>query len=973
MPTSDLTLLHRWQTQRDALAFRELANRHLAMVYATALRMLRSPHDAEDLAQECFEILATTERAPESHVGAWLHRVATRRALDRLKAGARRVQREQVYTDATAKHAEQHWNDLYDHIDALLLDLPDELRHPLVAHFLEGKKQLEVARELGVSRQAVSKRIAKGVEAIRAGLQARGISTSLATLTAFLTAAHDASAATPLVLQTSAGKIALAGAPPLRVGLGSLMFVSKLGAFASLGAVLILIVFTAGLVAWRPAASVLGAHRAPVEEAQPEAAELTQKANVDEIAQGKSWVTPLLDRNTGAATSGVENAILQGFTPAIAGTVSLPDGKPFAGAQVFVIQVKADGTAAGGPPIADAVFATFMPTDSVVVGQGDGSSVVIADEAGRFEIQDLALSEYTLNAGPAGSRTRVLGNPLTRVRLTADRPRAEVALQYGTEGALSIRGRVTDTRNRPVTDAPVWCSGTTLTRAAVVDKDGNFSVDYLPAGTFSIHAGPSSKHITASVQAKAGDIDVELVLEGYGTLQGKVVDARTGRALKSFEVGYCGGHQEALRIEDFVNVKAFRDPAGKFSRDEVYPGEITVFARAEGYEPNWTWAEVGEHEPASGLVVALEPGESTARVEGTVVDEDGLPVSGAAIHFGGIDCRPGDATQAAAYSRADGTFVIEEAPSAAVEISAFHEAYAPAAASIEAEMVVVVRRFAALLATVLEAGQPMARAKLRISYPPDIRTSLLPNETVGADGTALLQHLIPSLATVRVFHPANSDRSLLRKVSLEAGETTAEIFEFPPMGAVLIGRVTLSDGAVAEGRVYLVIETGGDTEYFETEIEADGTYRFVDLPAGLAAVRATIALSDQACSAGAPGLILEIGQSLEQDLRIAGNGSLEALVSLAEGNARATLRLIAGRHDAESAERLINSLEGRVAEVAVVDLGLERSGRIDHIAPGSYTLVAWKYYPGERGHVHAGVWPVEIAAGSTVALELDCG
>lgn len=63
MAGSDHTLMVRWISQRDAEAFRALAERYGGMVYATGLRVLGDPQASEDLAQECFEALAMARRA----------------------------------------------------------------------------------------------------------------------------------------------------------------------------------------------------------------------------------------------------------------------------------------------------------------------------------------------------------------------------------------------------------------------------------------------------------------------------------------------------------------------------------------------------------------------------------------------------------------------------------------------------------------------------------------------------------------------------------------------------------------------------------------------------------------------------------------------------------------------------------------------------------------------------------------------
>lgn len=62
-----------------------LMDRHRDRVYALALRITRSPEDAEDVAQQAFVRAwnALGQFRGDSAFSTWLHRIAARRALDR--------------------------------------------------------------------------------------------------------------------------------------------------------------------------------------------------------------------------------------------------------------------------------------------------------------------------------------------------------------------------------------------------------------------------------------------------------------------------------------------------------------------------------------------------------------------------------------------------------------------------------------------------------------------------------------------------------------------------------------------------------------------------------------------------------------------------------------------------------------------------------------------------------------------------
>jgi len=208
---SDLVLLEQWVAHRDAEAFAELVRRHVSMVYATCRRVLGSEAGAEDVAQECFaEVvqLASASRV-EVSLGGWLHTMATRAALKRLRSEARRRKREQEYTAQSQLHTQTELDDVQPYLDEAIAALPAKLRVPLVVHFLEGKTHQEVADMLGLPRTTVTSRVAKGVYEVRGHLKRRGVVIGTSALT--LALIGESAQAVPPALTATLGKMALLG------------------------------------------------------------------------------------------------------------------------------------------------------------------------------------------------------------------------------------------------------------------------------------------------------------------------------------------------------------------------------------------------------------------------------------------------------------------------------------------------------------------------------------------------------------------------------------------------------------------------------------------------------------------------------------------------------------------------------------------------------------------------------------------
>ena len=111
-------------------AFRTLVERYQDRIYRTVLALLRSPEEAEDVAQEVFvEVHQTISRfRGDAALSTWLYRLATSRALKNRQK-------------ARAKKRFAYFTSLLGFDNAVLHEVPDHA-HPLA--LLEGKQQLRL-------------------------------------------------------------------------------------------------------------------------------------------------------------------------------------------------------------------------------------------------------------------------------------------------------------------------------------------------------------------------------------------------------------------------------------------------------------------------------------------------------------------------------------------------------------------------------------------------------------------------------------------------------------------------------------------------------------------------------------------------------------------------------------------------------------------------------------------------------------
>ncbi len=234
---SQLQLLSRYHRHGDADAFDALVRDHAGMVFATAKRITGDAALAEDVAQETFLELARSGQGRVEAVAAWLHRVAWRKACNAIRGESRRRRHEQMAAVVQqSMHSEIGWEDLEPQIDEALNDLPAALREPLVAHYLEGRTQQELASRMGVSQSTVSRQLEVALRELRTRLRCQGVMCG-AGLAALLSA-HTAQAA-PASLTSSLGKLAISGAGAGGTGAASTFSTTALLAMSTTTKILI--------------------------------------------------------------------------------------------------------------------------------------------------------------------------------------------------------------------------------------------------------------------------------------------------------------------------------------------------------------------------------------------------------------------------------------------------------------------------------------------------------------------------------------------------------------------------------------------------------------------------------------------------------------------------------------------------------------------------------------------------------------
>jgi polysaccharide export outer membrane protein len=185
---TDEQLLGLFIDRGDEAAFESIIDRHGPRVLRVCRQVLRRPHDAEDVFQATFLLLATNaaQIRKRASLGDWLYGVAHRVAVrSNVKAsrrsvveGRRRGDEIRPPTPDDEIERRELRRVVHEEIDRL----PERLRLPVLLCYLEGRTNEDVAKDLGCPSGTVKFRLAKAREVLHGRLSRRGITLTVALL-----------------------------------------------------------------------------------------------------------------------------------------------------------------------------------------------------------------------------------------------------------------------------------------------------------------------------------------------------------------------------------------------------------------------------------------------------------------------------------------------------------------------------------------------------------------------------------------------------------------------------------------------------------------------------------------------------------------------------------------------------------------------------------------------------------------------
>lgn len=589
MNISDTTLLERWIHRGDPEAMAAIIKRHSAMVYATCRRVTGNATDAEDVAQECFLKLASVRHAGESLAGL-LHTTATRLALNKSRGDARRRAREAEYTAMNTAPEGATWDDVQPLIDEAIAALPEKRRSAVVRHFLQGETHAEIARDLGVSRAAISQQVARGVEEVRETLRKRGVMVLTASLTAMLVASR--AGAVPASVMLALGRLAVSGAGcgsgtaaaknVVAAGWAGLLVKSLLGAAAVAGLAFVLL--------GRPSENL-------VQQANRSVAPTRNLAPEDLPAESPSTPPPT------PSIVGVENR-----DPELSVEPEIGNGT----IRVYV-------TDRVGEPISRAMV-RLEKRDPDWGFTSSGFTEVQCDTVGEAQFSGQPWGRYLVSVQHEGQASRSVAH------LDADNPVSNLDLTLQTAGAIS--GQVLDASNAPVVGAEVALldlrASSLKLQVAASGDDGAFAIADVPLGRYNLQVSAKGFAPTVLREVSTDAQPLDVVLERGGSVSGVVRQASNrapvpGMPLRLKADGYPDGE-----------FSANTDERGEFQMEGLPEGLIQITSDDTRYAMSPAQVSVKMSAGQTTDVELLV--ESGATISGHVLDDSsGAPIPGAVV------------------------------------------------------------------------------------------------------------------------------------------------------------------------------------------------------------------------------------------------------------------------------------------------------------------------------------------------------
>ncbi|MEM7262847.1 MAG: sigma-70 family RNA polymerase sigma factor [Planctomycetota bacterium] len=543
--------------ERASVDVRRAIRDHHAMVYRVAFGVVGNAVDAEDIVQSTFLTLVRRRSSirDDAALPAWLARVAVNEARQWIRGETRRRGRELTVAKARREGIGSNEERAMsrDEVREAVDQLPEDLRTPLLLHYVEGLQYREIAEVLQCSEGAIAKRLHAGRQKLERRLAPLGALAPLPRLLGEVAPKVPVGLEERVVLAVEGAAVA---AGTFAVGSSSKFVWSAISAVALVALTTLWTVQPDPVTYAGPA----GSDDAPV---------MVAAAENDASDEG-SELAGLTDEMIDELTKGMlrRPAREAGFAR-IFGRVIDADGAPLAAVPVTlelvrdsVVSRRVERTDGDGRYDFGEIDVAGGATGSVV---GSG-----ADETST----DVGATDWARHKPPFLGQTMSFSGTRATVRVSRDGYRSvedgayhlsggtEIERTHTMNVAARIAGRVLDGNGEPVPGAEVWVRGGTGSgdsnfsallagdRRTVSDEAGRFVLPRVGEARYLLEATAPGFGSTVQL-AEANGEEVTLALAPSGRLKvlvehrgekRPIVNARVAlfRGGRSFQQGVTG-------------------------------------------------------------------------------------------------------------------------------------------------------------------------------------------------------------------------------------------------------------------------------------------------------------------------------------------------------------------------------------------------------------------------------------------------
>jgi uncharacterized protein (TIGR03435 family) len=180
----DIELLREFAERDSQAAFAKLVERHINLIYSTALRAVGNAHAAQEISQAVFIILARKAKSlgAKTILSGWLYQTTRLTAANYMRTEVRRQKHEQeAYMQSTLNESgSEAWLQIAPILDDAMSKLGPKDRDAIVLRFFENKNLNEIGAAIGASEDAAKMRVSRALEKLRKFFSKRGVALTAA-------------------------------------------------------------------------------------------------------------------------------------------------------------------------------------------------------------------------------------------------------------------------------------------------------------------------------------------------------------------------------------------------------------------------------------------------------------------------------------------------------------------------------------------------------------------------------------------------------------------------------------------------------------------------------------------------------------------------------------------------------------------------------------------------------------------------